>query len=147
MMEFLLYLTPVGNQIVNNLVSAKVHIYENSGRCQVERIFGHFSSNKLTICTDNIVRMGYDPYHYVNETLYHESVHAAQSCRSRKYLGFTKTLGISRQSMSLSYSKEKDVKKSVAANGNIFSSGTEYEAYYLEDKPQQVLKYVKKFCF
>jgi hypothetical protein len=146
-MEFLLYLTPVGNQIVNNLVSSKVNIYENSGRCQVERIFGHFSSNSLTICTNNIKEMGYNPYHYVNETLYHEAVHAAQSCRSKKYFGFTKTLGISRQNMPLSYKKESEVKRSVAANGNIFSSGKEHEAYYLEDKPEQVLKYVKKFCF
>jgi len=147
-MEFLLYLTPVGNEILNKLVSARFHIYENSGPCKVENVFGWVKRpNKVFICTDRIQSSGHDPYQYVNETLYHEAVHVAQICRSRKNFLMTDSLGLSKQNMPLSWNKREDIQKSIKATGDPNIAHMEHEAFYLEDKPEQVLKYVKKFCF
>jgi len=147
-MEFLLYLTPVGNEIVNSLASAKFHIYENSGPCKVERIFGYAKyPNKLFICTENIKSLGYNPNIYVGETLYHESTHAAQFCRKRKSFGFNDRLGLSKEKMPISYHKQKDIQNAVKITKNYSWEHQEHEAFYLEDKPEQVLKYIKKFCF
>lgn len=147
-MEFLLYLTPIGNQILNNLVSSRFHIYENSGPCKTEKIFGYTQyPNKVFICTQNIKSLGYDPNIYVNETLYHESVHAAQFCRSKKTFGFKDRIGLSKQSMPIADYKYKDIQQSVKVTKNYSWAHQEHEAFYLEDKPKKVLNYIRKFCF
>jgi len=145
-MDFLLFLTPTGNQILNSLVSAKFHIYENSGPCRTEKIFGYLeSSNKMFICTKNITSLGYDPYVYVNETLNHEAVHAVHQCHRRKTFGFKDAIGLKREDMYLPPEKMQDLRRSTSLTGN--KTILEHEAFYLEDKPQQVVKYIKKFCF
>ena len=150
MMEFLLNLTPVGNEIINNLVRAKFKVQENVQYCRTEKgTFGYLenSSKRLVVCTANIKNGGWDLQHYLNETVYHEAVHAAQQCKSRGVMGIfgPVTLGIPKKMMPLSSDKKDEVKKS-----STFIPGSydrEYEAYYLESKPQKVIHYVKKFCF
>ena len=73
--------------------------------------------------------------YYVNETVYHEAVHVAQACKG-------KPLGVN---VSLDAYKMNDVVRSVKV-GNSYPV-YESEAYFLEDKPEQVLYYLKKFCF
>ena len=141
-MYFPAYLTPQGQEILNTLISAKFRIQENVGFCKSKNLFGYNDGPKhIIICTGNIVNRGYDPYQYVNETLYHETVHSAQYCRGLK------TLGIPKNEMILSPNKLQDVKNSMRATGNINSGNLEYEAYWLEDKPEQVNYYLRKFCF
>jgi hypothetical protein len=147
-MDFFIFLTPIGNQILNDLVSSKIRVYENIGMCRTEKIFGYLkNSDKLIICTDNIQNSGYDPYTYVNETLYHESVHVAQSCRSKKTFGFSRTLGIPKEKMPLSEHKKTEIRKSVAISNNPGNIHREHEAYYFEDKPHTISKYIRKYCF
>jgi hypothetical protein len=147
-MEFLLYLTPVGNEILNRLISAKFHIHENSGICKTQKVFGWMQKpNKLFICTDNIKSQGFDPNYYVNETLYHEATHAAQICKNKWSFGFGNGLGIPKYKMPLPLNKKQDIQKSIQATGDPSIANVEHEAFYLEDKPEQVLQHINRFCF
>jgi len=141
-MEFLLYLSPIGKQILNQLISAKFHIHENAGICKTDKVFGYVKKpNKFFICTDTIKKLGYDPYVYVNETLYHEAVHATHSCNNGN------PIGIPKQRMPLSANKQQDVSNSLNQTKNYKHRDQEHEAYYLEDHPEYVSYYLKKFCF
>ena len=141
-MEFLLYLSPQGQQLIQDLISAKFHIHENVGMCKSSNTFGYTTGkNKFVVCTNNIKNGGYDLHFYINETVYHESVHAAQMCNGYK------TLGIKKQNMPLPANKLQDIRNSVKAVNDYSVIGREHEAYYLEDKPEKVRYYVRKFCF
>jgi len=140
-MEFLLYLNSHGKQLIHDLISAKFHIHENIGFCQNNVSFGYtVLPNKFVICTKNIKRQGYDPYFYINETVYHEAVHAAQICKGS-------ALGLSVKQTPLTPDKLQNVRDSINATKNYSSEHEERESYYLEDKPKQVRYYVRKFCF
>jgi hypothetical protein len=148
-MEFLLYLSPQGQQLVNDLISAQFKFQENTQLCRNEpNVFGYVKNSKqFVICTSNIKRGGWSLKHYVNETVYHESVHAAQICKGGFLSAFfPPTLGISKKSMPLSSDKLDEIEQSASIFG-IGSRDREHEAYYLENKPQKVINYVKKYCF
>lgn len=141
-MEFLLYLNPQGQQLIHQLISAKFHIHENIGLCKKSITFGYTDlPKKFVVCTKNIKDSGYNPNHYINETVYHEAVHAAQICK-----GAT-TLGLAKKTMPLPWNKLQDIKNSLSTSKNYSAETREHEAYYLEDKPEKVLYYVNKFCF
>lgn len=136
-MEFLLYLTPIGNQIINRVMMKNFNVVENGAICRNREIFGFTKSPNFVICTNNIKNKISPVSYYVNETVYHEAVHVAQSCKRG-------ALGV--QDIRLSSDKLTDVTKSVKAynsNATIY----EMEAYYLEDKPELVDFYLRKFCF
>ena len=140
-MDFLLYLTSDGRQLLNDLISARFQVYENISLCKRSNAFGETKLNKvIIICTNNIKKYG-SPYQYVEETLTHESVHAAQICRG------SMTLGLSKSKMPLPPNKLTDVQNSLKITGNKETSHSEHEAYYLEDKPSKVRYYVRKYCF
>ncbi len=148
-MEFLLYLSPQGQQLVNDLISAKFRFYENTQMCRNEpNVFGYVKKSKeFVVCTGNMKRGGWPLKHYVNETVYHESVHAAQICKGGFISVFSPpALGISKKSMPLSVDKLNEVNQSATIFG-IGSKHREHEAYYLENKPQKVIHYVQKYCF
>ena len=137
-MEFLLYLTPIGHEIINRVRMKHYHVVENAPMCRKGDAFGLRDTPNFTICTNNIKK--YDANStsfYVNETVYHEATHVAQECKG-------KPLGIA--NIHLSDNKKNDVMNSVSKY-NPTGKITEIEAYYLEDKPEQVLYYLKKFCF
>lgn len=136
-MEFLLYLSPVGQQIINSVSLTKFKIQENAHICRkYKEVFGFTNTSQLIICTDNIKNSISPVNYYVNETVYHEAVHIAQMCKQRP-------LGINISS--LSPSKMNDIVRSTQYAKDAFPY--EVEAYYLEDKPEKVLSYVQKFCF
>jgi hypothetical protein len=137
-MEFLLYLTPIGRQIAQNVIKANFPIRENIEYCKNADLFGYGDFDKLVICTENIKKSGYDLHHYVNETLYHEAVHIAHMCNGYK------PFNISVQDMPIPSNKLQDVKNSV--NASRASVQMEHEAYWLEDKPKKVNYVVKKYC-
>jgi hypothetical protein len=139
-MEFLLYLSPSGNQIYQTLKN-KINFAENAPICRKHDIYGWYNSKTKTItfCTDTI-KKGDNVSYFINETLYHESVHVAQSCRSNTLV----PLGLS--SINLSSTKQSHLKKSVSMSGSSVYK-IEKEAFYLEDKPEKIRHYLKKFCF
>lgn len=136
-MEFLLYLTPIGNEIINRVMMKNFRVVENGAICKNKDLFGLTSSSNFVICTNNIRNRGVSLPFYINETVYHESVHVAQICKRG-------SLGI--KNIRLTTSKLRDVTSSV----NMYNKEAtiyEMEAYYLEDKPEQINYYLKKFCF
>ena len=139
-MEFLLYLSPQGQQLIHDLISAKFHIHENVGLCQNKTVFGYTTyPNKFVICTKNIKTSGFNPHYYIEETVQHESVHAAQFCNKNN------SLGTLTKEMPLPWNKLQDIKNSVSvANAD---RQKEHEAYFYEDKPEKVRYFVKKYCF
>ena len=137
-MEFLLYLTPIGHQMINHVMAKHYRVVENAPICRGHNLFGMRNSPDFIICTDNIKKYDVNSTaFYINQTVYHESVHIAQECKGRP---------LSIGNMYLSSDKMTDVMNSV--NGyNPRGKVIEMEAYFLEDKPEQVLYYLKKFCF
>jgi hypothetical protein len=134
-MEFLLYLTPVGQEIISAIMQRNYNIKQNAPICRNKELMGIVQSPNFVICLNNI-KNGVSPVnYYVNETVYHEAVHVAQACKK-------KSLGVN---VALDPYKMNDVVRSVKI-GNSYPV-YESEAYFLEDKPEQVLYYLKKFCF
>lgn len=133
-MDFLLYLTSLGREIIEIIKSSNYRIKENSAICRNADILGYKSSDEFIICLNNIKNNVSPVKFYANETVLHEAVHVIQSCKGN-------ILGIPTP---LSQYKNNDVIKSIKISGG--SPVYEREAYYLEDKPTEVLKYLKKYC-
>ena len=134
-MEFLLYLTPLGKEIINSVMLANYNVRENAPICSNKEIVGYIKSKDFVICTNNIKNTVSPVSYYVNETVYHEATHVAQYCKGSKLNIVTY----------LDKNKEDNVARSLKVSNS--SSSYETEAYYLEDKPKEVLHYLKKFCF
>jgi hypothetical protein len=134
-MEFLLYLTPLGKEIINSVMLANYNVRENAPICRNKEIVGYIKSKDFVICTNNIKNTVSPVSYYVNETVYHEATHVAQYCKGSKLNIVTY----------LDKNKEDNVARSLKVSNS--SSSYENEAYYLEDKPKEVLHYLKKFCF
>jgi hypothetical protein len=141
-MIFPYYLTPEAKQILDLIAKARFNIQENISWCSnVNYAGGVIKQNKtFFICTKTILN-GPSPNLYLNETVYHESVHVAQACRGMK------PLGIPLKDMRLSSEKMHMINKSIALTKNEYTRRLEHEAYWLEDKPKETIKYLRKFCF
>lgn len=143
-MEFLIYLSPIGNEIVEKLVQAKFSFRENIGLCSSQGVYGYVEQNKkFVVCTKNIKNREYDVSLMINETVYHEAVHATQICKNYNLLG------IPQHQMTLSYAKKQNLYNSLKvtnSNYNNLSFKLEQEAYWMEDKPKLVSYYVSKNC-
>ncbi len=133
-LEFLLYLTSIGREIIEIVKSLNYSIKQNSAICRNVEIFGYTPPDEFVVCLNNIKNKVSPVKFYVNETVYHEAVHVIQSCKGN-------ALGIP---TSLSKYKNTDVINSVKISGG--NSAYEREAYFLEDKPTEVLKFLKKYC-
>ena len=141
-MEFLLYLSPQGQQLIRDLISAKFHIHENVGLCRNDQVFGYTDTpRKFVVCTKNIKNGGWDLKQYISETVYHEAIHAAHICNSNE------PFGLSVKTMPLPSNKVQDVLNSVNVTQSYKAKQKEHEAYYFEDKPDKVRYYVRKYCF
>lgn len=153
-MIFLQYASDIASEMIN-IVNIRYTVRENVGECKKTlNIFGYVSrnnNNSFVVCTNRILlwasQNNLNSAKYINETIYHESVHAAQFCRYPN----EKTLGIPWASMPLPPNKAEDVRRSVEfVNPNSGLLGTikkaEHEAYYLEDKPAVVKSFLKTYC-
>ena len=107
-------------------------------------IFGYYNRapNRLTICTDRILA-SHSPGLYINQTFLHEATHLAQACRQR--MKAFKAFGLARESIKLTDGQRQDLAKAVAMHGRI-AEDYEREAFWLEDKPNEVKYVVKKYC-
>lgn len=147
-MDYVAYLEPVAME-VHQLVKQKVKITENGGTCRKFDIFGYFDTGKreLTICTARILRVE-DSARHINETLLHESVHVAQSCKGR--FRSMQAFGINSSAMVLTASRESDLGqayKYARSLGRAELRQIEREAFWMENKPKEVRYVVKKYCF
>jgi hypothetical protein len=137
-MEFLLYLTQDSKEILGLLQKAQYAVREDASDCRGKSLFGFaIPSRQLIICTQNIKASGYDLAFYVNETLRHEAVHAAQQCRGGAFW-------IAKESMPLPWNKLKDATRSTKMTGGNLQ--VEREAYWMEDKPNEVKYVLSKYC-
>jgi hypothetical protein len=143
MMEFLLYLSPDLTGIYN-MVSRKVRVVENAPLCRKYDIFGFYDSKTkiLTMCTNKMKSNG-DIEQNVKDTLLHESVHVAQSCKSGD--GFLENFGIDPSVMKLKYEREEALKTVVAFDYRL--KKIDREAFWMEDKPDKVKYVIQKYCF
>lgn len=143
-MEFLLYLSPAGKDIYS-LIAQKVKVVENAPICRKHQIYGWFDSSErtMTICT-NRIKSGPKPQYYFNETLFHEAVHVAQSCKNN--MGSVVPFWIDPNMMLLSSYRKVDLSTATRLNGYSVHK-VEHEAFWMEDKPEKVEYVVKKFCF
>jgi len=144
-MEFLLYLTPIGRDIYN-LMSQKVKFVENPPICRQHNVYGWYDSktDTMSICTDTIKKSP-NPKHYVNETLFHEAVHAAQDCKAQGTGMWYVPFGISPKDMKLNETRKRDLEISVKLTSPS-NRAIEREAFWMEDKPEKVKYVVKKYC-
>ena len=138
-MEFLLYLTPIGREIVQNVIRAGYPVRENIEFCRNNKTFGYGDFDKMVICTNNIKNSGFDVQFYINETVYHEGVHMAHMCNGYK------PFGMNLKTMPLPWNKVEDIKKSLKISTSSYQM--EHEAYWMEDKPEKVNYVLKKYCF
>jgi hypothetical protein len=142
-MEFLLYLSPEVLDIYK-LISKKIQVVENSPICQKYDFFGFYDTlqKKLSICTSTIKTYNSISKN-VSETLLHESVHVAQSCKTNfKYLT---SFGINPSIMKLSSSKEEGLNKVIKYDYKL--KFIDREAFWMEDKPEKVKYVIQKYCF
>lgn len=143
-MEFLGFLWASALQIYD-MVSSRYSVRENAPICRKHDIFGWFNSleESLTICTNRIKQSG-DSEYYINETLLHESVHAAQACKSGD--GYIEPFGMALKTMLLNQVRRDGVNAAVRIGGD-GNRAIEHEAFWLEDKPDKVRYVVRKYCF
>ena len=99
-MDFLLFLTPINKAIVNDLIKAKFLFVENAAICSANpRYFGFLHKDRsFIVCTNNIIDAEDNPRFWINQTVTHEAVHAAQNCKKG-------SLGYKTENMPLSYRK------------------------------------------
>jgi hypothetical protein len=140
-MEFLLYLSPQSMEIYQ-MISRRIKIVENTPICRKHDIYGWFNviEKTMTICTDRIISRN-DSEYYINETLLHESVHIAQYCKNKSLT----PLGIDSSQLQLSSRRNQDVESAVKISGPLVRQ-IEREAFWMEDKPNEVKYVVKKYC-
>jgi hypothetical protein len=138
--SFIQHIDKKTKSLLKQIQSLDYVIKENAGYCkQNVGIFGYADFGRIfMICTDNIKASEYNMEYYVNETIWHEAVHVAHLCNGYK------AFGISRDKMQMSQHKTESI-----ANSMKTSSATreiEHEAYWMEDKPNEVLYVLKKYC-
>lgn len=141
-MDYYAYLNTQSKDIVRMLISSKFHMHENIGLCNNNKQFFGYGDlpRLLVLCTENIKRSGFNVKDYVNETIVHESVHAAQVCNHSQPFGIKNSL------MPLPRNKLSDVENSLKLVKSYKNRQREHEAYFYEGKPKDVLRLLKKYC-
>ena len=141
-MEFLFYLSPQSTEIYQ-MISRRIRVVENTPICRKHDIYGWFNviEKTMTICTNRIISNDNSKY-YMNETLLHESAHIAQYCKNNSLT----PLGIANSQIHLSSRRNQDVESAVKIAGSNVRQ-IEREAFWMEDKPNEVKYVVKKYCF
>jgi hypothetical protein len=128
-MEFVQYLTPTHQEILDVLNQTNVVIIEQHKSCgNKDEWDGWTLTTKdqrndqgktiLAMCTYTTKKVYEDWQGEINRTFAHESVHVAQICKSVD--GYVRPLG--------------------------FRNDVEKEAFAIQDNPREVLRILKKYC-
>ena len=144
-MDFLIHLSSVNSDIYK-ILSRKLKFAENSSICKKHNIYGWTDTKwkTISICT-NRIKSRNDYVYYLNETFYHESVHAAQYCYNKMSSQGFKAFNINPSLMKLNASRSKDLKTAIKISGDGVRQ-IEHEAFWMEDKPNKVKYVVEKYC-
>jgi hypothetical protein len=136
------YLVPETKLLLTYIAKAKYNIQENISWCKKGDYAGATIEENKTyfICTNTLLK-GANANKYLNETVNHEAVHVIQGCIGMRPLGIPLAM------MPLPPHKLADINRSVALTKRAWMRQNEHEAFWLEDKPKLILKYMKHFCF
>jgi hypothetical protein len=141
-MLFPYYLPPEGKELLILISKAKFKVQENISWCSNPGYAGALiTENKIFfMCTKNIMKEP-NPNKFLIETFYHEAAHVVQACKGNS------PIGIPLSQMPLPQSKMINIDRSILLTKKYSTRGLEHEAYWLEDKPDEIVSYFKKFCF
>ncbi len=155
-MEFLLFLTSKEKEILDLVHKAGFLSEENTPLCFIGSKYVGFikkRQKRLVICTENIKEI--NGYSYprigrndddngtaisIRKAVRHEATHVAQACNNGNPMNADKA----RKKMYEWYKKAAIRNSTKISNTN---QEKELEAYYLEDRPNEVIKALKKYCF
>ena len=148
--SFYPYTSKLADQTIKLLeqsTATKWKILENTPYCKKNReVFGYVPFSDFTYGMQNIVGIctfriiSEDSKDGIDRVIFHEAVHASQFCHPSDWV-----LGIPASHI-------PDSIKSWVQNGSLYSNNTEesnqseYEAYYLEDYPEEVNSYLVQNC-
>ena len=154
-MEFLIFLTGKEKEILELIYKAGFSVEENTPLCFLGNKYVGFLKKRqraVVICTQNakdangysmpnIGRHRDNNYTAISirKALRHEATHVAQDCNNSKLLGV-----LNEDKKIHSWYKKNAMKQSTSI-GNI-KIEREQEAYYMEDRPRQVIAALKKYC-
>jgi len=133
MLEFFPYLSPIGQRIVAFLEQSKFNIRQNAPICRSKDLMGIVNVRNLTIYLNNNKNNLSPVELYVNETINNESVHIAQYCKG------------GRHGVATALDKYKSIGARRSKQFGRTDLETEKEAYKLEDKPEVVLYYLRRY--
>jgi hypothetical protein len=141
-MIFTYYLSPEGKQILDLIAKAHFTVKENISWCSNTNYDGGIINDNKTffVCTKTLMNRG-NANKNLNDTVYHEAVHVVQSCIGMK------PIGIPLNRMLLTAEKLQYLDNSLSLVKKKDNRRLEHEAYWLEDKPKETIKYLRKFCF
>jgi len=142
-------------QILSRLADAGVKTYTNTPDCLKSNTVGMYKSTNLAIilCTNRMKSFADDSSEYqelLGATIAHEAIHAVQHCRFKK--SRIPYLGVSTDKLyELPISVQSDIKKSVKVSNYSAPWSVawriEAEAYYHEERPDEVIEKIKFYCF
>lgn len=141
-----------------DLVSTMKHkgftIDENAPVCRQQDVVGYYTWRQSTvkICTNRIAGLKGNSSAFrllLQQTVAHEAVHVAQSCRQR--LSGTPSLELAATRLdALPSSVRADIQKSLASDRTNQPRSVQWrieaEAMALEDTPDQVIAALQRFC-
>jgi len=147
-------LDPSYQDLVRTMKQKGFGIEENARVCREQDVVGYYTWDQpmVKICTNRIAKLNPDPSDFrllLQQTVAHEAVHVAQSCRQR--LSGQRTLGLAASRLySLPSSVRADIQRSLSpTRSNLPRSvqwRTEAEAWAMEDTPDQVIAVLERFC-
>ncbi len=154
MLEFIGFLTAKEQEILNLIYKSGFSVEENTPLCLLGKEFFGFLKKRqqtIVICTDNAMEIGgyklprnndnddFEPTGiYIRRALRHEAVHVAQMCKKGFLIDLT-----AKTKLKLHPYKQKAMRNSTRVSGN---SRNEFEAYWMEDKPELIKTSLKKYC-
>ncbi len=155
-MEFLLFLSSKEKEILDLIYKAGFTVEENTPLCLISNKYVGFVKKRqqtVVICTENVKKINGYSYsgkrHYnddhgttiaIRKALRHEATHVAQACNGGR------PMNAERAKMNMySWYKKNAINKSTQISNT--NQDKEVEAYYLEDRPNDVISSLKKYCF
>ncbi|MEB3332183.1 MAG: hypothetical protein VKI83_06795 [Synechococcaceae cyanobacterium] len=142
-------------RLAGALEKAGISIAVNTRHCATKQVVGFHvhGSGRIELCVDKVRSITSDQASYrrlLQATLAHEAAHVAQFCR-RERTGGPPSLGIAAAKLyALPPELRQDLNRALGiANHNLPRSlawRQEAEAFYLEDKPEQVTGMLARYC-
>lgn len=127
----------------------------NTQSCATKDVVGLYTSGsrRMALCTDQIRRISSERGAYrslLQATLAHEATHAAQFCRLERRGGPPSVDIAAAKLYALPANQRHDLSRALAIGMSDLPRSVawrqEAEAFYLEDKPDQVVRMLARYC-